>query len=84
MTTYPTATTTKSNGPPASIDAKTGGMPSASTMTPIICTIVRARWNQSSVSKAEANQVKLIHAQQTESTTKTNPQTAVAMWPSAT
>ena len=53
-------------------------------MTPTICTIVRIRCSQSSVSNADANQVKLIHAQHTDRRTKENPHTAVAMCPSAT
>ena len=48
-------------------------------MTPTICTIVSTRCSQSSVSNADANHVKLIHAQHTESSTKANPHTAVAM-----
>ena len=38
--------------------------PAASTRTPAIWTIVITRYSQSSVSKAEANQVKFIHAHQ--------------------
>lgn len=38
--------------------------PAARTRTPAIWTIVVRRYSQSSVSKAEANQVKFIHAHQ--------------------
>ena len=53
-------------------------------MTPTICTIVSTRCSQSSVSNADANHVKLIHAQHTDSRTKAKPHTAVAMCASAT
>ena len=40
-------------------------------ITPTICTIVASRNTQSSVSYAEANQEKLIHAQQIANTART-------------
>ncbi len=42
-------------------------------ITPTICTIVATRKAQSSVSYADANQEKLIHAQQTPNTAKPKP-----------
>ena len=42
-------------------------------ITPIICTIVASRKAQSSVSYAEANQGKLIHAQQIPNVAKPKP-----------
>ena len=41
-------------------------------MTPTICSIVNSRYTQSSVSYAEANQLKLIHAQQMAKVAKAN------------
>ncbi len=49
-------------------------------MTPNICTIVISRKIQSSVSYADANQVKLIHAQETENAAKANPRMPSATW----
>ena len=40
------------------------GTPAASTRTPLICSMVSRRYGTSSVSYAEANQVKFIHAHQ--------------------
>jgi hypothetical protein len=42
-------------------------------ITPIICTIVASRKAQSSVSYAEANHEKLIHAQQIPNVAKPKP-----------
>jgi hypothetical protein len=53
-----------STGRPSSIEWNTCGSPSARMITPTICTIVASRNAQSSVSYADANQEKLIHAQQ--------------------
>ena len=69
---------------PSSIEWKTGGMPSASTTTPTIWTIVVIRKNQSSVSYAEANQVKLIQAQQIANIANAKPPIPLPRWPSAT
>ena len=55
----------------------TGGMPSANVNTPIICTMVVRRKNQSSVPNADANHEKFAQAQHTVDETKTNPITAV-------
>jgi hypothetical protein len=40
------------------------GTPAASTSTPLICSMVSKRYGTSSVSYADANQVKFIHAHQ--------------------
>ena len=48
---------------PCSSDSNIVGQAEGQHSTPTICTIVVSRKSQSSVSYAEANQVKLIHAQ---------------------
>ena len=53
-------------------------------MTPAICTIVKTRNSQSSVSNAEANQEKLIHAQMIAATAKANAPTAAPPCPATT
>ena len=55
MTTYPATITPLSRTSPSSIDANACSRPSASTITPTICTIVARRITQSSVSYADAN-----------------------------
>lgn len=62
MTTYPATITLLLKVPSSSIDSNISGSPIARMMTPTICTIVVTRKSQSSVSNADANQVKLIHA----------------------
>ena len=52
-------------------------------ITPTICTIVASRNAQSSVSYAEANQEKLIQAQQIEKTAKAKAVRPAARCPSA-
>jgi hypothetical protein len=52
-------------------------------ITPTIWTIVASRNAQSSVSYAEANQEKLIQAQQIPNTAKLNPMRPPARWPAA-
>ena len=52
-------------------------------ITPTICTIVASRNAQSSVSYAEANQEKLIHAQQIAKIAKPKAVSPAAKWPSA-
>ena len=54
---------------PPAIEENTCGIPNVRTRTPTICSIVVSRYTQSSVSYAEANQLKLIHAQLTEKVT---------------
>src|ERR1700730_10681063 len=68
---------------PSAIDENTCGMPNASTSTPTICSIVVSRYTQSSVSYAEANQLKLIHAQHTENVANTKPASPAPTWPDA-
>ena len=63
MMTYPMTSTRLSTWPPSSMEWKRAGSPSAAMQTPTIWTIVTTRNTQSSVSKAEANQEKLIQAQ---------------------
>jgi hypothetical protein len=58
MITYPMTMTVKS------LSAKTRGTPAAMTSEPAICTSTSSRYGTSSVSYAEANQVKFIHAHQ--------------------
>src|SRR5262245_60515475 len=65
ITTYPTTMTRLLTWVPWSIESNIGGRPSVKMMTPTICTIVMSRYTQSSVSNAEANQLKLIHAHHT-------------------
>ena len=50
ITTYPATKTRLSTCSPCSIEANTGGMPSARMMTPTICSMVVTRYTQSSVS----------------------------------
>ena len=68
---------------PSSSERNTCGSPNARMITPIICTIVASRKAQSSVSYAEANQEKLIHAQQIPNVAKLNPMSPAEWWPSA-
>ena len=63
MMTYPKTRTRLSTWPPSSMEWNRAGSPSATMHTPTIWTIVTTRNTQSSVSKAEANQEKLIQAQ---------------------
>jgi hypothetical protein len=58
---------------PSSREWNTGGSPIARMITPIICTIVASRKAQSSVSYADANHEKLIHAQQIPKVAKPKP-----------
>jgi hypothetical protein len=68
---------------PSSIDANTSAIPRASTRTPTIWINVRSRKTQSSVSYADANQEKLIHAQLIENATNPKLSRLVRMWSSA-
>ena len=52
-------------------------------MTPTICTIVVRRYTQSSVSYAEANHAKLIHAHDTANVAKQNPTIPALTWSAA-
>ena len=81
MTTYPPTMTPVSRLPPSSMEEKTAGRPIATTRTPAIWTMVRTRKSQSSLSNAEANQVKLIHAQTTAIMLTTKPMTAADACP---
>jgi len=83
ITTYPMTITRVSRWSPSCSDSKSAGSPSARMSTPTICTIVVSRKIQSSVSYADANHAKLIHAHDTAKVAKANPMTPVAMCPSA-
>src|SRR6266511_2496450 len=68
---------------PSSSEWNICGSPSARMITPTICTIVAIRNTQSSVSYADANQLKLIHAQQIVKTPHPNPISPARRCPSA-
>ena len=68
---------------PSSIELNIAGNPSASTITPTICSIVVMRKSQTSVSYADANQEKLVHAQVIANVANAKPTSAGRTWSSA-
>src|ERR1700733_15050617 len=80
ITTYPATSTRLLTCSPPAIEANTFGIPKVRTRTPTICSIVVSRYTQSSVSYAEANQLKLIHAQLTEKVANEKPASPAPMW----